>query len=132
MGMSGGDSPLVEREKSKNENWFDRPAAHHSSADFRDTAEHPRPVLGIEAGVAAETAHILGTVHAGCAIAVFLDNEDLFLLQIVEQTDIVRGDEKLCAGRIGLLGAEPAEYFASHIHVKITVNLVEGPRACHR
>ena len=58
-------------------------AAHRRSAELRNTAEHPRPILGIETGVATETAHVLCAVHTSCAAGVFLNDEDLLLLEIV-------------------------------------------------
>lgn len=64
---------------------FDQPASgHRLSSDFRETAEYPGPVLGVETGVTAEAAHVLGTVYLGRAVAVLLDDEDLLFLQVVE------------------------------------------------
>ena len=106
---------------------WDWPASgHRLSTDFRETAEHPRPVLGIKTGVTAKAAHVLGAVYLGRAVAVLLHDEDLLFLQVVEQTDVVRGNEELRVAGIGLSGAEPVENFADDIHVKITVDLVEG------
>ena len=52
--------------------------------------------------------------------------KDLLFLQVVEQTDVVRGNEELRVVGIGLSGAEPVENFSGDIHVKIAVDLVEG------
>jgi len=77
---------------------FDRPASGHCQlSEFRETAENPRPVFGIETRIAAETLNILCAMHTGRATTVLLYNKNLLLFQMVKQTDIVRGDKKLCA-----------------------------------
>ncbi len=58
--------------------------AHQCSTDLGDAAEHTGTVLGVETGVAPKTSDVLGTVHAGRAVTRFLDDEDLFLFQVVE------------------------------------------------
>ncbi len=64
---------------------FNRPASgHRLSADFRETAEHPGPVLGIKTGIATKAAHVLGAVYLGCTVAILLHDEDLLFLQVVE------------------------------------------------
>ena len=83
-------------------------AAHRFSADLRDTAEYARPVLGIEAGVAAKAADVLGAVYPGRAARILFDDEELLLFQIVEEADVVGGDEELCVMGIGFPGAKPA------------------------
>ena len=64
-------------------------AVHCFSADLRETTQHPRSILGIQAGVTAKAAHVLGAVYAGSAVTVLFGDEHFLLLQIVKQTDVV-------------------------------------------
>ena len=57
---------------------------HPPSTDLGDAAEHAGAVLGIETSVAPKAANVLGTVHPGCSVPGLLNDEDLFLLQVVE------------------------------------------------
>ena len=64
---------------------WDAPATmHRSSTEPRYAAKYSRAVLGIQTSVPTESAYVLGAVHAGCAAAILLDDEDLLLLQVVE------------------------------------------------
>ena len=57
--------------------------AHPVSTEPREPTEHAPPILRIEADIAPQPPHILNTVEPGGPGAVLLEDEDLFLLQIV-------------------------------------------------
>lgn len=68
---------------------YPRSATHGVLTDSRETAQHTRSVLRIEARIPAKPPDILGTVYAGCACGILLDDEDLFLFELVEETDVM-------------------------------------------
>ena len=98
------------------------------STDLRNAAEHTRAVLRVEASVATQATDVLGSVHAGRAITGLLDDEELFLLQIVEQSDVVGGDEQLRIARIRFPRLKPPEHVADDVHVEVGVDLIQDGR----
>ena len=63
---------------------------HRASAEFGKPAKHARSIFRIETDVTAQALYILSTVDPGGSSIVFLDDEDLLLLQIVQQSDVMR------------------------------------------
>ena len=63
---------------------------HMLSTNMRHASEYTGAILGIEPGVPAQTAHILGAMDTSSAIIVLLHNKQLFFLQIIKQANIVR------------------------------------------
>ena len=80
--------PLAANEDDR-PGWDASASTHRRSAEPRNAAEHSRAVLGIETGVPTKSAYVLGAVNAGRTATVLLDDEYLFLLQVVEQSDVV-------------------------------------------
>ena len=110
--------------------WLDQAAApHRRSADPGNAAQHAGAVLGIEAGVAAQAANVLGAMHTGGAAVILLDDEYLLLFQIVEQADVVRCDKELRIACVAFLGPEPTKYLASDVYVKVSVQVVENGKS---
>ena len=71
----------------------DRPTPTHLlSTNLGNAAENAGAVLGVEPRVATQAAHVLRAVDARRAIARLLDDKELFLLQIVQQTHVVGSD----------------------------------------
>ena len=68
---------------------YPRSAAHGALADSRETAQHAGSVLGVQARVAAEPPDILGAVHPSSPCIILFDDEDLFLFEFVEETDVM-------------------------------------------
>lgn len=65
------------------------PPRHRDSPESRDAAKHACPIFGIEMDIAPQTSYVLGAVYPRGTAVVFFDDEDLFLLQFVEQADVV-------------------------------------------
>ena len=62
---------------------------HPASTESRKPTEDADPVLGIQTNVTPQTSDILSTVNPGGPAVVFLDDEDLLLLKIVEQAGVM-------------------------------------------
>ena len=65
------------------------PPTHRPSTESREPTEDAGPVLGIQTDVTPQALHILSTVNPGGPAIVLLDDEDFFLLKIVEQADVM-------------------------------------------
>lgn len=65
------------------------PPPQRASAESRQPAKDAGPVLRIQPDITPKALHILGTVDTGSSAIALLDDEDLFLFQIVEKADVV-------------------------------------------